>query len=242
MTADARSKQCDFWFERHRLEIQAILEQNGVVQSEPLEFCGKQSKRDDGGQIHTVLHSDQLCFAIDFEICRWIDFVNVQVFVNRLWLYIVFGPDFGRDLVPRALRDDDADQLLATTFDIFIEFDLRCLATLEVKWIEGKTSLHKVLRRIRKRGNLGEQIAAHGDFMRRIFGERDADGVAQAVAQQRTDAYGAFDAAVLAFARFGHTKVNGIIPIRAELVQQGAQPGGDNTRSSPWDWTISSRT
>src|SRR5207249_2543990 len=46
---------------------------------------------------------------------------------------------------------------------------------------------------------------------------------AQAVAQQRTDANGGLDAAVLAFAGFGDAQVDRVVPVRAFLFQPGDQ-------------------
>ena len=55
----------------------------------------------------------------------------------------------------------------------------------------------------------------HGNFVHAVFRERNADGVADAVGQQRADADGALDAAILAVAGFGDAEVNRVIPIRA---------------------------
>ena len=56
---------------------------------------------------------------------------------------------------------------------------------------------------------LGEfhQQAGHGNLGLRRFGEGDADGVAQALGQQRPDADGTLDAPVFAFAGLGHAEV-----------------------------------
>ncbi len=64
-----------------------------------------------------------------------------------------------------------------------------------------------------------QQISANRDLIWRIFRERNPDGVAQAVAQQRADADGALDAAVLALAGFRHSQMNRIIPARPQPVQ-----------------------
>ncbi len=66
-------------------------------------------------------------------------------------------------------------------------------------------------------GNLREQVVAHLNLARAILSEADADGVAQAVAEQRADANGGLDAAVLAFARFGDAEMQRVIPIRPLL-------------------------
>ena len=46
-----------------------------------------------------------------------------------------------------------------------------------------------------------------GNFEPRIFGERDAERVAQAIGEERTDTDGGLDAGVFAFAGFGHAEV-----------------------------------
>ena len=66
-----------------------------------------------------------------------------------------------------------------------------------------------------------QQLAADGDLVRRIFGERNANRVAEAVAEERADADRALNAAIFAFAGFGDTEMDRIIPVRAELVQAG---------------------
>src|SRR5436309_2411534 len=74
-----------------------------------------------------------------------------------------------------------------------------------------------------KTWNLRQQVPANGYLMRGIFGEGNADGIAQAIAQQGADADGALDAGIFAFARFGDAQVNRIIPIRAQLIEPGDQ-------------------
>ena len=60
-----------------------------------------------------------------------------------------------------------------------------------------------------------------------VLGEGDADGVAQAVGEERADADGALDAAVLAVAGLGDAEVERVIPVGAELEQAGGeQPVG----------------
>ncbi len=53
-----------------------------------------------------------------------------------------------------------------------------------------------------------------GDFVDRVFGEGDADGVADAVGEQRPDADSALDPAILAIAGFSDAKVDRVIPVR----------------------------
>ena len=142
---DGRAEQGDFRFERHGFKIDAILEQNRIVAAKPLQFRREQAERGDGRQIHAVLHGDKLRLAIDFKILRRVNFKNVQVFVNRFRLHVVFRTDFRRDLVPRRARDDDADQLFAAAFDVFVQFNFRRLALLEMERVERKFGSSAVL-------------------------------------------------------------------------------------------------
>ncbi len=59
-----------------------------------------------------------------------------------------------------------------------------------------------------------DQRLRHRDLVDAVFGERNADGVADAVAQERADADRALDAAVLAFAGLGDAEMDRVIPIR----------------------------
>ena len=55
------------------------------------------------------------------------------------------------------------------------------------------------------------QLIGHGNLALGLFTEADAQGIANAVAQEGTDAHRTLDAAVLALARFGHTEMEGIV-------------------------------
>ena len=57
--------------------------------------------------------------------------------------------------------------------------------------------------------NIRGEFVGHRDFLFGIFREGNTDGVADAVGQQCSDAHSAFDAAVLAFAGFRDTEVEG---------------------------------
>jgi hypothetical protein len=67
--------------------------------------------------------------------------------------------------------------------------------------------------------HLGQQVLANRNLLQAVFRERDADGVAEAVAQQRADAYGAFDAALFAFTGLSDAEVKGVVLVVAEFVQ-----------------------
>ena len=58
-----------------------------------------------------------------------------------------------------------------------------------------------------------DEGAGDGDFVDAVLGERDADGVADAVGEERADADGALDAAVLAVAGLGDAEVERVIPV-----------------------------
>jgi len=64
-----------------------------------------------------------------------------------------------------------------------------------------------------------DQCARDGDFVDAVLGERDADGIADAVGQERADADGALDPAILAIASLGDAEVERVIPIGSELEQ-----------------------
>ena len=87
---------------------------------------------------------------------------------------------------------------------------------------EGIEAERRLLRRELVLGVLAgerDQRARDGDFVDAVLGERDADGVADAVGQQRADADGALDAAVLAVAGLGDAEVERVIPVGPELEQ-----------------------
>jgi hypothetical protein len=62
------------------------------------------------------------------------------------------------------------------------------------------------------RGDEIDEGPGHGDLVNGVLGEADADRVADAVAEERTDPDGALDAPVLAVAGFGHAEVDGVVP------------------------------
>ena len=55
--------------------------------------------------------------------------------------------------------------------------------------------------------------------MHAVFGERDANGVANAVVEQRANADGGLDAAVFAVAGLGHAEMDRVIPVGAFFIQ-----------------------
>src|SRR5262249_34013023 len=67
--------------------------------------------------------------------------------------------------------------------------------------------------------NLREEIVADFDFAWRIFGERNPDGVTEAIAQKRANPDRALDWPILPFPGFSDAQVNGIIPVRPFLIE-----------------------
>ena len=76
--------------------------------------------------------------------------------------------------------------------------------------VEGGTRLSGNERMTRAgAGHVGGQFVGNGDFALGLLAQRYAQGVADAVAKQGTDAQRALDAAVLALAGLGHAEVQG---------------------------------
>ena len=61
--------------------------------------------------------------------------------------------------------------------------------------------------------NQVHEFACHGYFTFWFFAQRYADGVANALCQQCSDSYGTFDTAILSFASFRHTEVQGVVHV-----------------------------
>ena len=119
--------------------MQTILEQDWIVQSKTFQLRRQQSKCGDRGQWHLVLDRDELRLAVDFEICGRVDFVNVQFFVNCLGPHIVFRANARSDFIPGGARNDHANGLFATAFELLVQFDLRCWPSFEAERIERPT-------------------------------------------------------------------------------------------------------
>ena len=83
-------------------------------------------------------------------------------------------------------------------------------------------------RRLQRAGGRHPQFAINERFRYRNFvdavlGERNTNRVANSVRQQRTNANRALDPGVFPFARFGHPKVNRVIPVWAFFIQSRRQ-------------------
>src|SRR5688500_5718540 len=167
-----------------------------------MQFRGEETEGGDRGKSHAVFHSDQLTLALHFEIDGRVDFLNVQLFVNRFGANIVTRANARGDFVPGGLSDDDANSLFAAALDTGREFDGRSFAAHESERIVGQRDFLDGRAQVREHGNLRDQIAADGNLTRRIFRERNADRVAEAVHQQRADADGALDTAIFTLAGF----------------------------------------
>jgi hypothetical protein len=66
--------------------------------------------------------------------------------------------------------------------------------------------------------NILDERFRHGNFVRTIFSERYADGVANSIRQQRPDSDRALDARIFAFAGLGYSEMQRVIPVRAQFV------------------------
>ena len=84
------------------------------------EFRCQQTKCGDGREIHPILYGDELGVAVDRKLLRRIQFRYVEIFIDRFRFYVVFRPNLGDDFVPCPTRDDDPDELLATTLNLVV--------------------------------------------------------------------------------------------------------------------------
>ena len=64
-------------------------------------------------------------------------------------------------------------------------------------------------------GEVVDQLSGHGYLSLGLLGERHADGVADAVGKEGSDAHGTLDAAVLALTRLGHSEVERVVHVFA---------------------------
>src|SRR5262245_13863143 len=63
--------------------------------------------------------------------------------------------------------------------------------------------------------------------MHAVLSKRDSNGIADSIVEERTDTDGTLDASVFSFTRFGHSKMDWVIPVIAFLRQaRGEQPIG----------------
>ena len=222
---DGGAEQGDVWLERCVAEAEAVFQQNGTRAAKRLESAGQQAERGDGGQVEVVPHRDELRVAVDGKRLARIDFHHVEFLVNRFRLHVVAWLDARRELVPGRLRHGNADGLFAAALHAVGQLDLWCCTACVIERVVGQRHVRYLGGRVGQLGNLCEQVIADGDLVRRILGERNADRVAQAVAQQRADADGALDAAVLTVAGLGDAEVQRVIPVRPQLGQaRGQQP------------------
>src|SRR5688572_19416940 len=95
-----------------------------------MQLGGEQAKRGDGRKVYSVLNCDQLGFAVDLEIDRGVDLVDIQIFVNCFWFDVIFGPNFWSEFLPGCLSDHDAHGLFVTAVNTRSELDFRRFAPL----------------------------------------------------------------------------------------------------------------
>ena len=185
------AEEGDFRFEDGRPETQAVLQQDRIAAAEAVELRDEQAEGGDGREVHAILHGDELRVAIDVldaQLLRRVEFEEVQVLVDAFGLHVVLGADLWRDLVEGGTGDDDADGLLAAALRGVAEFGFRSGAALEVEGVEGEGRSRREMRvgrwELGEGRNLREQIVANLNLSRAVFRQRDADGVAEPIAQQ----------------------------------------------------------
>src|SRR5207244_79017 len=98
---------------------------------------------------------------------------------------------------------------------------LRRATTRVSEWVAAWDDInHRVFRELSLTLPLPERVVfpdeflAHRNFMHAVFCERNAHGVADAVLEERADADGRLDAAILPFSGLGDAEMQRIIPIR----------------------------
>ena len=191
MTTEARNRAI-FGSSGTGFKIEAILEQDRIVPAQALQFGAQQAKGGDGRQRHAVLDRHQLRVAIDGEILRRINLVDIEVFVNGLGPDVVARDGFLGRPFPRWRGSRRRAPFVRRRICRIVERDLGRWTALEGERIKGPVLVRMrsagmteaaARRAVNERGNLREQIGANGDLIGRIFRERNADGVAQPVAQ-----------------------------------------------------------
>src|SRR5579862_85475 len=189
-----------------------------------IELRGQQTEGGDERHVRPVPHCDKVvgCALVqqrDGAVVPGIDFLDPGVFVNDLRLVIAHAGKFVRDLVEGLPAHDDADGLLPAEAH-----------AAEVEGMRFPAAIRKRIERERDdlrapAGRLGHEGSRDRYLVDAVFGQRDADGVADAVGEQRADADGAFDAGVFTVSGFGYAEVDGVIPVGAF----GRQAGGEES-------------
>ena len=72
------------------------------------------------------------------------------------------------------------------------------------------------------------ELTGDGDFAFGLFGERNADGVTNALGKQGADAYGTLDTTVLAFTSFCDAEVQGVVHVLLVHRFHQQADGGDH--------------
>ena len=184
-----------------------------------IEPGGEEAKGGDHREIQAIADGDELRpdAGVDLGEGRevaGVDLGDVRGFVDDLRLVVAHRLHLVRDFVEGGLADDDADEFLAAEGHA-VALDAAGGAAGVGERIVGKLRV--------ERGEFGVVGVApgvewrgerlrHGDLVDAVFGERDADGVADAVAEQAADADRGFDAAVFPVTGLGHAEVDGVGP------------------------------
>ena len=175
--------------------------------------CG-QAKGGDDGEPDAIADGDGLRLRVRIDrgdgggVAR-VEFDHGRLFVNQLRLVIAHLHDLVGDLVEVHLADGDADEFFAAELHA-AALDGRRSASGVAEGIVGKWAGLPGCARVETGlgSEVGDQRLPDGDFVNAVFGERDADGVADAVAEQRADADGALDSRILAFTGLGDAEMD----------------------------------
>src|ERR1051325_10970644 len=188
-----------------------------------LQLRCEQSKRSNDWKIDIVLYRDELRFTFGINSCHHsviarIEGHNLSVLINDFRLVIAHLVDLVRDLVEVLAPDDYTNQFFATE-PHFVA--LNCVARTSL--VRERIERYFGVRRwtLRVGGFLLDHLdqgSRDRNLVRTVFRQRNADRVADSVGEKRSNSDRAFDARIFAFARFSHTEMQRIIPVRPEFV------------------------
>jgi hypothetical protein len=219
---DGRSEQGGLGVAGCAFGLERIFEEDWVGAAEFSKAGGEEAEGSDGGEGGMVGDGDQLSVAGNGERLGGVDVLELEFFVDGFGSDVVAGADVWGDPVIGGAGDDDADGLGAAAADGRGQVEFGGWSAGVAEGVEGGLCGFRVDGGgLGEGGDLGDEVLADGDFVGRIFGERDSEGVAESVAEERANADGTFDAAVLAFPGFGDPDVDGIVPVRARLIELG---------------------
>lgn len=193
--------------------VQGVLEEDGVawicLESEHAEGM-------DGGERDAVGDGDEARFGFGIQggeggcVAR-VDLDDAGFFRDDLGLEVAHVGDLVGECVPAFLGCEYAHGFVSAEF-VALDGDGGTTASFVgervVGWREGGRCF------FRRAGEINECLG-DWNFVDGVFGEGDADGIADAVGEEGADADDGFDAAVFAIASFGDAEVDGVVPIGA---------------------------